>query len=91
MTPNQQQQKDRARQEAEHHNDNSNVYGTKEGYKKDIFYHQARDEYMSHTPDERATMAVPKEMLEEEYDKSPSGGYVHNANKHAPRHKGYNK
>jgi len=95
---NHQEQKDRARQEALHHANNSTVDGgaTKEEYKKDVFYHQDREEYLAKNAESqrnggRNPPSVPKSMLEEEYDKSPGGGYTHNGKKHGPRHERYNK
>lgn len=94
---NHEQQKEHARRMAEHHRDNSNVVesryaGTKEGFKKDIYYHQDRDEYLAKQREYQEKGGygepprVPKSMMEEEYENG-----VHSATKHAARHKEYNK
>jgi len=96
MNENQKAQKAEAMRLADHHNRNSNVVesryaGTKEGYKKDIYYHQDRDEYLAKQEEYRKNPvgeppSVPGSMMEEEYENG-----VHKGNKHAPRHKEYNK
>lgn len=70
-SPEQMRKKHEAMREAKHHEEHSTVTGVSEHR-----YLKSRQDFLQ-AREENPNTAVPKEMLDREYDRSPGGGYTH--------------